>query len=217
MNTSRMFEQYHRLRVRDFLPLAIVVALVIGAIACFAQTNDASTNSLPDLKTRVISFTQGVSGSSNLNFAVYPSYAPDLINADGESDQFGAGVALTYSFQGDVGQHLFTGLRVDYLGSEFWAPSINGGLKADVQFFGHNFTPFAYTGAVVPLSGAGDLDGEWGLIYGAGVKTDVWRGKLFGKDASMGIGAAVERWDTFGKRNFDGAIYHIAPVLSIKW
>lgn len=197
----------------------VIKVLVVACVLSFAATATAQTNQPPpvllstnSIPVRLFDFTQGMSGTSNLNFEVYPSYAPDLINADGKSDQWGFGAAITYSFRGDVGQYLFAGLRLDYLGSEFWAPSIAGGLKADVQIAGHNFTPFAYTGAIVPLSGAGAQDGEWGVIYGAGLKTDVWRGKLFGKDARVGIGAAVERWD-----NFDGPVYHIAPVLSIKW
>lgn len=203
------------------IKVGILIACLLPASigAAYGQTNGVDaplldlfpSNAVP-VVVRIIDFNQGVSGSSNLNVAVYPSYAPDLINADGKSDQWGFGAALTYSFRGDVGRYLFAGLRVDYLGGEFWAPSIAGGLKADVQLFGHNVTPFAYTGAIVPLSGAGSLDGEWGVIYGTGLKTDVWKGKLFGKDARVGIGAAIERWD-----NFDGPVYHIAPVLSIKW
>lgn len=180
------------------------IALVAAITPAFAQV-DLGTNA-----TQIIAFAQGVSGNSNLTFSVYPSYAPDLINSKGESDQWGAGVALTYSFNGDVGQYLFTGLRLDWLGSELWAPSINGGLKADVQLFGHNFTPFVYTGTVVPLGGAGSLNGEFSMIVGGGVTTRIWSGRVFGKDASLGITAAAEHWG-----NFEGNVYHLAPSFTV--
>lgn len=184
-------------------PIALLFALVLLAFTAPAQDS---------LKSRLLTFEQGVEASSNLTFAVYPSYAPDLVNDDGKSDHWGAGLAALYSFNGELGQHLFTGVRLDWLGSRFWAPSIQGGLKADVQILGHNFVPFAYTGTVVPISGAGDSNGDFGLLIGGGVKTSVWHGKLFGLDSSLALGAAVEKW-----ARFDGQVYHIAPVLTIKW
>lgn len=191
-----------------------VLSVLLVCLAVKAQTNDLMNS---PWTSKLLSFEQNVEGNSNVTFGIYPSYAPKLINSQGLSDKWGAGIFATYNFKGAVGDHLFTGLRLDYLGSEFWAPSINGGLKADVQVLGHNFTPFAYTGAIVPVSGAGDLNGDWGIIYGGGVKTHIMSFKVFNKDASLDLGAAVERWDTLGKRNFDGPVYHIAPVFSVAW
>lgn len=187
--------------------LTLSAALLVTGIAGAAETNTVSP--------ALISFTQGVSGSSNLTLSVYPSYAPDLINKDGKKDQFGAGAALTYSFAGEVGQYLFAGFRLDFLGSELWAPSIAGGVKADVQVAGHNFTWIGYTGGIVPISGADELDGTWGVIYGTGLKTDLWTSKS--GNLKIGLAAAVERWDTLRRRNFDGPVYHIAPTVTWSW
>lgn len=48
MKTPLAFEQYHRLRLRDFLPLVFLIALIAGAIACFAQdTNNVAPADAP--------------------------------------------------------------------------------------------------------------------------------------------------------------------------
>ncbi len=175
-----------------------------------AQTNPPAIS--PEVKSNVVAFVQGVSAERNLTISIAPSYAPNLINKDGVSDQWGACLALTYHPQGAVGQYTFAGIRLDYLGSEFWAPSINGGLKADVQLFGINFTPLAYTGVSIPLAGAGEDNGDVGIIAGGGVKTTLWNGLLFGKAANLSVFAAAEKWS-----QFDGMIYHIGPALTINW
>ena len=189
-----------------------IIAITAAAIALFTVITATAQTNLTNIKTRAIAFEQGVSGASNITLAVYPSYAPDLINKDGKKDQWGFGIAATYTFSGDIGQHLFTGLRLDYLGSEIWVPSINGGLKADVQIFGKNFTPFVYTGVIKPLKTDANVPTDWGMIAGAGVRTDLWRGKLFGMDATLGIGVAAEKWS-----RFDGTVYHGFVPLTIKW
>lgn len=185
--------------------LLIGVAALLATVSLNAQDTNTPTGSTKD---RLLSFVQDASSTRSLVLAVYPSYAPDLINADGRKDQWGFGAAALYA----VSQFVYTGLRVDYLAGEFWAPSINVGLKADVQVFGLNFTPMAYTGAVVPLSGAGDKNGDWGYIVGGGVKARIWSGELFGKAASFDLAATAEKWS-----QFDGEVYHIAPVFKIAW
>ena len=189
-----------------------LIAITVAAIALFTVITATAQNVNPDAKTNAIAFVQGVSAEKNITVALYPSYAPDLINKDGKSDQWGAGIALTYHPNGAVGQYTFTGIRLDYLGSDFFAPSINGGLKADVQIFGFNVTPLAYTGAAISLSGEGNENGDWGVIVGGGVKADVWQGKIAGLDAKLSVFAAAEKWS-----QFDGMIYHVGPALTIKW
>lgn len=184
--------------------------LIIGVAALLATVSTAQDTNPPagSTKDRLLSFVQDTSAAKTLVVAVYPTYAPQLLNARGEKDQWGFGAAALYP----VSQFVYTGIRVDYLASEFWAPSINVGLKADVQVFGLNFTPMAYTGAVVPLSGAGDKNGDWGYIVGGGVKARIWSGELFGKAASLDLAATAEKWS-----QFDGEVYHIAPVFKIAW
>lgn len=185
--------------------------IIVAAVALFTVTATAQ-NITPEVRTNAITFVQGVSAEKNVTVALYPSYAPDLINKDGKNDQWGAGIALTYHPQGAVGQYTFAGIRLDYLGREFYAPSIAGGLKADVQVFGFNLTPIAYTGAVFPLSGAGRENGSVGTIVGGGVKADLWNGKIAGLDAKLSVFAAAEKWS-----QFDGMVYHVGPAFTLKW
>lgn len=195
--------------MKKTLQIITAAALLLFTVICAVAAEPFLSE---DNKQSFIGFAQGVNTEQNITAALYPSYAPDLINKDGKSDQWGAGIALTYHPKGAVGQYTFTGVRLDYLGSQFWAPSVNGGLKADVQIFGVNFTPIAYTGLVVPLGGAGSENGSLGVIAGGGVKTKLWTGKVFGKDADLSVGVAAEKWS-----NFDGMIYHLGPLLRIAW
>lgn len=189
-----------------------LTSITSAALLLFTIITAVAQDAPADVKTRVIAFEQGVAGASNITLAIYPSYAPNLVNADGKKDQFGFGVSATYTFSGALGQHLFTGLRLDYLQGTFWVPSVNGGVKADVQILGHNFVPFAYTGIIKPLTTGNDSATDFGMIAGAGVMTEIWHGKLLGKPAAFSLGVAAEKWG-----HFDGLVYHIAPALTIKW
>lgn len=186
------------------ITLALITALLLTFTATAQDTNAPSG----DIKARAITFVQDASEARTLVLAAYPSYAPDLKLANGKSASWGVGAAALYP----VSQFVYTGIRVDYLGGSLWAPSINLGLKADVQIFGLNFTPLAYTGAVVPLSGSGDTDGDFGYIIGGGIKATLWKGTVFGKEASLDVAATAEKWS-----QFDGEVYHLAPVFRIKW
>lgn len=190
-----------------------LIAITAAALALFTVITAVAQPSVnPEVKDNAIAFVQGVNAEKNITIGISPSYAPDLINANGVKDQWGAMVSLTYHPQGAVGQYTFAGIRLDYLGSKFYAPSIAGGLKADVQIFGVNVTPFAYTGAAVPLSGAGDQNGDWGTIVGGGAKVSAWNGKLLGLNANLSVGVAAEKWS-----QFDGMIYHGGPLLRLSW
>jgi hypothetical protein len=194
-----------------FAPLGIAALL---AMTTLAQTNpplpvveDDGLTLTNKFENRILGFAQEANQTRTLVTAVYPSYAPSLL-VDGDKKAWGFGASVLYP----INDFLYTGLRVDYLGGNFWAPSINVGLKATVQVFGVNVTPMLYTGAVVPLSGAGDLNKEFGYITGGGATVAIWRGKIFKKDAVLNLAASAEKWS-----QFDGNVYHISPVLAIKW
>lgn len=189
----------------------IGVAALLATVNCNLPAQEAETGTNApsgSTKDRLISFVQDTSAARSLVFAFYPSFASKLVDADGNKNQWGFGAAALYP----ISQYVYTGIRVDYLAGEFWAPSINVGLKADVQIFGWNFTPMVYSGGVVPLSGAGEKNGDWGYILGAGAKARLWEGKVFGKAAAFDLAATVEKWS-----QFDGEVLHIAPVFKITW
>lgn len=191
---------------------------IIGAVLAIAVTNvTAQTNDTDSTKARAIAFAQSMADAGNITLSISPAYAPDVVDKSGKREQWGVGVAATYTFTGELGSHVFTGLRLDYLGGELWAPSISGGLKADVQVFGINFTPFAYTGAVFPLQSLEDQAGSVGAIAGAGLKTDLWKGTVFNYPAVLFAGFGTEKWIMNEDTGFDGVIYRGIVGLKISF
>ncbi len=179
---------------------------------------DVGTNAIPSQKDRVIALAQGISTSKEIIAAIYPSYAPAL-KVNGKSKSLGFGIAVLYPLAKITDQavleHTFTGLRLDELGGNLYTPSVNMGLRGDMQLWGHNFTGLAYTGVVIPISGAGANNGSMGAIAGAGANTVLLK---FGKaDPTTGVKpgnldvfATAEKWT-----QFDGMVYHIGAAL--KW
>lgn len=160
-----------------------------------------------------IGFAQHTSDAKSLTLAVYPSYAPGIVT-DGKKDQFGFGAALLYPVMADtLGGHGFVGGRIDFLGSQFWAPSATLGAQADVQLFGHNIRVHALGGTIFPLSGAGDKNGAVGGILGTGFSTTL---AAFKKDEThpdgrykLSVFGATEKWTIF-----PGLIYHGGVALT---
>lgn len=192
-----------------------LISSILVTVALFAVITPALAQETP--KTRFISFTQEAKDAGNVAFTLSPCYAPSLKDKNGKDSHWGAGAALTYTLTGDVGKFTFAGIRLDYLGGELWAPSVNGGLKADVQILGHTFTPVAYSGAVFPLASLQDATGSVGIITGGGVKTEVWQGQLFKHDATLFAGYAAERWNMQDGHQFDGLIHRGFVGLKIKF
>ena len=191
--------------------LAVLVTCHLSLVTAPAQVIPTSpVNVSPELKTSLISFVQGVSTNHSLILALYPSYAPDL-NIDGKNKPWGAGFAALYPIAPDtLGNHVYTGLRFDYLAGQFFAASADVGLKADVQLFGHTFTPFVVGGGLIPLQGGGSGNYELGAIVGGGINTAVWQsanGKL-----TVNLFAEYEHWTLF-----NSGIYHGGTALNFKF
>lgn len=146
------------------------IKILIGVLTIFVLT--ISVNAQTNWLKSAITFEQGVAEAKAITIAAYPGYAPGL-TVDGVSKPWGFGIAAIYP----LGQNLFTGIRGDFLGGSFFAASADVGLKADVQFCGFNITPFAITGVVSPITGAGKNNGEVGAIIGGGFTANVWKSK----------------------------------------
>ena len=193
--------------------LALACAFAVQAQTPVATPPVITAPSITDPpKARLIEVVKNVQAARALVLAVYPSYAPEIITG-GKKDQWGFGAAALYPIT-PIGDYVesYTGIRVDYLGSHFWAPSVSVGLKGTVKVIGITAVPIVYSGGVVALSGAGNQNGDFGYILGGGAVVRVWAGHIFGKEAAFDIAAAAEKWS-----QFDGNVYHIAPVLKIKW
>lgn len=176
--------------------LALVWLLAFAFMSFKAKAADESS---------WIGFVQGVVTNKTLTVTAYPSYAPDL-TINGEKKSWGFGVAALYP----LGDYAFTGARLDYLGDQYWSPSVTVGCKADVQLFGHNFTPFALGGAIIPLGGAGSDNHSVGAIVGGGIYTTVWQSA--DKKTSVQAYYAAEHWTIFS-----GVVHHPGVALTFKF
>jgi hypothetical protein len=156
-------------------------------------------------KQAVFSFVQDVKQAREITVALYPSYSPKLV-CNGEARKWGAGLAALYPLT----QYTYAGLRLDYAGGQFWMPSCTAGLKADVQLFGHTITPFLTGGAIFPLSGAGDRNGQVGAIVGTGITSVIWSSE--DKKRFLNFFYAIEKWTIF-----DGETHHIGAAFTLKF
>ena len=158
-------------------------------------------------KASVISFAQEMADAGNVTLSVSPAYAPEIKDDNGDKAQWGVGVSATYTLQGAIGQYTFTGVRVDYLGGQLWAPSVTGGLKADVTLFDKvKVTPIAYTGMVFPLSDWKQQAGSVGIIAGGGLKVGLYSTTVAGYPLDVFAGVAYEHW-AMQDGSMPGAVY----------
>ena len=156
-------------------------------------------------KTQLIALGQGVNDAKAFSVAIYPGFAPD-IKSSGVSSKWGAGIAALYP----INPYSFAGLRLDYMGDQFWMPSCTVGLKADLTILGKfNVTPFTIGGAIFPLSGSSQ-DGSVGAIVGAGFTSCLWKSDD-GKRA-FNVFYAVEKWTLF-----QGVIHRPGVAFSMKF
>lgn len=188
-----------------------IAALTIFAALLFSflTTIRAGTADIEQRAQSWVSLAQDISDAKQLTGVIYPGYAPNL-KVNGVSKPWGLGVAILYP----LGDYAFTGARLDFLGNNWFAPSVNVGLQAHLKVFGFDVTPFTMGGAIMPLTGAGDKNTTVGAILGAGVTATVWQskdsnGKPDGK-AALNIFGAVERWTLY-----DGQIYRPGVALTV--
>lgn len=142
------------------------------------------------------SLAGSILNSKGLALAAYPTYGRDIV-ANGNKNPWGFGLALLYP----VADYAYAGLRLDYLGGEFWAPSVTVGAKYTVDKLPGKPTVFTVGGLVIPLADAGDQSKVVGAIAGVGMTVNL----LHSKDGRFTLDAFIEaeKWT-----NFDGVILH---------
>lgn len=182
--------------------IPVILLICSLGVTAQAQTDAPATNSV---KAELINLAQGVNEARSISVAAYPGFAPD-IKVNGVSSKWGAGVAALYP----INAYSFAGVRLDYLGDQFWMPSCTVGLKADLTILGkYNVTPFTIGGAIFPLSGS-TQDGQVGAIVGGGFTSCLWKSED-GKRA-FNVFYAVEKWTLF-----QGVIHRPGVAFSMKF
>jgi hypothetical protein len=177
-------------------------------------TASATPNPTPPDKV-VVEQPAWLSGAENLaqtifaaraaSLAVYPSYDP-YIAVGGVKKPWGFGASLLYP----VSNYAFAGVRLDFLGNSFWAPSAVVGAKYTLQNVPTTPTVFTVAGLIMPLGGAGDQNRVAGAVTGVGATFSLYHSR----DGNFSINAFVEgeKWT-----NFEGVIVHPGIAGAIKF
>jgi hypothetical protein len=175
-----------------------LLSLLIAA-SCFAGT-ETTTIQEPFLKD-----IGGLFAARQASFAVYPSYDP-YIKVGGVSKPFGFGAAFLYP----VSDYAFAGVRVDFLGNTFWAPSAVVGAKYTLHNLPLTPTVFTVAGLILPLGGAGDQNKVANAVTGIGATAVLYHDS----NDTFSVNAFVEgeKWT-----NFSGVIVHPGIAAAIKF
>lgn len=170
--------------------LFILLTSLLLALPVAAQTNTEPAIKWADSIKHIIELNPEAQNATNWTVAIAPSYAPGLKDVDGSAKEWGVTAALLYP----LGKYVYAGARVDYIGADFFLPSVGVELKTDIRLFNKvDVTPFAVTGVSYSVSGDADTEGEVGAIYGSGVKVHI----ATVKKVRIGGFFEYERWTTF--------------------
>lgn len=176
-----------------FLPLALPTTT-------HAQASDVAFSN-------IVAFLDASSQAKELTLAIAPSYAPDLM-VDGKKAPWGLSVAAMYPVLTAGILTGETGVRMDWLADNLFAPELNVQFQTTMRWFDTvDVTPFVVTGAIFPFGQAG-ADDTVGAIVGGGIGV-----RLFTyKSMTVSAGYEVERWTCF-----PGLIHHVGGALTIRF
>jgi len=185
--------------IKQIAVLAAALALTVSAFAGSAWDN-------------FISFNRAVETNKSLTLVLSPSYAPDIV-VEGEKAPWGMCAAVLYPVL-DLGiVRGLTGARIDWMATEFWAPSVDVTLEMPFTFLGKiEVTPFAIGGAIFPLSNGNDNGESVGGIYGGGVSVSVFNWERGGVKGNLSIGGGCEKWTPY-----PGEVYRVGVALTLKF
>lgn len=172
------------------MKIKLTLASLLLAGTLFAQSTNVSP---PILSSPIVDFLS----RSNLIGAVYGIY-------DQTSHKGGGGVALAYK----MNEFVVPTLRIDYINSTIWNPSISLQLQVPITILGKwRAIPFAFDGLATVVSGKGKRNLEAENIAGVGLAIG------FKSDTSFyvpkGIVFDYERWtgSGFNDNQFRGGVY----------
>src|SRR5438105_12938610 len=130
----------------------ILIGLTL-AFSAFAQTPTPTptvvdkdvviTENSPSWLTGAEGLAQTIFAAHAASLAIYPSWDP-YITVGGVRHPYGWGAALLYP----VSEYAFAGVRLDFLGNTFWAPSAVIGAKYTVKSLPLTPTFFTVAGII---------------------------------------------------------------------
>jgi len=182
--------------------IAVIAAAFALSLSVQAQTWTWSN---------MVRFASAASDAKSVTLALSPSYAPDLTVA-GKKAPWGVGAAAVYPVLTLGPVQTLTGIRLDWLANQFFAPSVSATVQAPLILFNKvEVTPFGIGGAIFPLGQAGATDAV-GAIYGGGLGIKVFSWERGGVKGAVSVGGGVERWTPY-----PGNIYRVGGAVTLKF
>lgn len=144
--------------------------------------------------------------ATNWTLVPYVTHAKGLRDADGNSAEWGGGLAALYPVA--AGGDLRIGPRVQWLAGNFYTMSATVQYSPSYQLFGTPLTvsPVAYTGVMLPFGGAPAGDRQLSAVIGAGFSVKY----RFSEKLEAGLGYGYEDWPSLKVDKVE----HFALVLN---
>lgn len=150
-------------------------------------------------------FANTIFAAHAVSVVLYPSWDP-YITVGGVKKPYGFGGAILYP----VSEYAFAGIRVDFLGNTYWAPSAVVGAKYKLKNLPGQPTVFTISGLLLPVSGAGSQNAQAQAVTGLGFTFTF----LHNKANTMSLNGFCE-----GEKitNFDGINTHLGIAGGLKF
>lgn len=192
--------------------LAVCACIAAPVAAPFADKNPVTQSAdtvvtEPGTLSGLENLGQTILHSGGLAVGVSPSVMLGSLPAGSSAkDRFGYDIFAFYP----VAQYAYVGLRLDYIGSKFYAPSATLGARYTLEKLPLKPTFFTTGGLVYTVSGAGIDTNSVGAIAGLGVIANL----RTSKDGryTLDIFVEGEKWT-----NLPGEILHCGFVGGIKF
>lgn len=171
---------------------SLIAAFLLLATSAFAQTNTPPSTNAPIISgpaADAISFitTEGVTNWMIAPFGIYST----------TSKEWGGGLGIGYK----LSDFVVPVMRIDYLASQLWMPSMNLQLQVPVKIMGKvTVIPFTFAGVATTISGGGNDNGSAVGMLGVGgairiadhwdlvADYELWQGGPFSSDNQIRFG-----------------------------
>lgn len=193
--------------------LKTILSVALIATSCLSVKAQDGINLMPSLSSTSVGQIGNLLANSpnfvpetNVVFIAYATHADGLVDSKGKDASWGGGFALVQP----LNNYVNAGLRMQYLAGEVYVPSVTAQVQTTKNLFGIPklfITTFGFGGAVLPIGGLDQDNGNAYLTYGAGfsIKYQVK------ENLEIGAGYGVEYWPGLNVNKLE----HFGPV--IRW